>query len=177
MFCENKGQVWVETVIYTLIGLSVIAILLSMALPQIRKAQDRAVVEQTIEALEVIDEKIFQVEQSVGNVRVVDLSVSKGTFFIDSEDDSLRYVLDDTNLLLTELNQEIKRGDVLIKTFESGSKYRVVLTRPYPNLNLTFSNLEKTHVLNPGTNPYKLVIENKEVNSVGGRINIDFSVI
>ena len=55
----KKGQVWIETVVYTLIGLSIIAIILTMAMPQIDKMKDKSVVEQTATALNELDKKII----------------------------------------------------------------------------------------------------------------------
>jgi len=41
---KNRAQIWVETVIYILISLTIIAIILSMALPQIEKLRDKGTV-------------------------------------------------------------------------------------------------------------------------------------
>ena len=54
----KRSQVWVETVIYTLIGLAVIGILLAAAKPKIDEMRDKLVVEQTIDSMNSIDEKI-----------------------------------------------------------------------------------------------------------------------
>ena len=46
----KKSQVWVETVIYTLIGLSIIGILLAVLKPTVESTKDRLMIEQIIES-------------------------------------------------------------------------------------------------------------------------------
>ena len=55
---NKKGQVWIETVLYTLIGISLIGLVLAFVTPKINEAKDRAVVEQTINSLSTFDEKM-----------------------------------------------------------------------------------------------------------------------
>ena len=45
---KKRGQIWVETVIYTLIGLTIIGLLLAVSKPQIDKQKDKALIEQKI---------------------------------------------------------------------------------------------------------------------------------
>ena len=56
-----KGQVWIETVVYILIGLALIAIVLAFVMPRINEEKNKAIVEQTIKALSVLDDKINEV--------------------------------------------------------------------------------------------------------------------
>ena len=73
-----KAQVWVETAIYTLIGITIIAILLATLTPQIDKIKDKGIIQQTIDAMNVLDNKISEVSQSPGSVGVVKLTIGKG---------------------------------------------------------------------------------------------------
>ena len=61
----KKGQVWIETVVYTLIGLSIIAIILTMAMPQIDKMKDKSVVEQTATALNELKSQLRSMDVSL----------------------------------------------------------------------------------------------------------------
>ena len=45
---KKNGQVWVETVIYTLIAFSLIAAVLAFVKPKIDELQDKAIIEQSI---------------------------------------------------------------------------------------------------------------------------------
>ena len=179
MFRKNKAQIWVETVVYTLIGLSVIAIILSMALPQIEKSKDKALIEQTVTALNVLDKKISEVEQAPGNSRVVEFLISKGKLEISptgSTDGLIRYTLEDTKLELSEIGEEIKQGNIILKTEKMPARFKITLTMNYPNLNITNKNVG-IKTLQAGTTPYKIVIENKETSSTQENTNIEFSII
>lgn len=177
---KSKAQIWVETVIYTLIGLSVIAIILSMALPQIEKSKDKALIEQTVTALNVLDKKISEVEQTPGNSRVVKFLISKGKLEINSTGSAnglIRYTLEDTKLELSEIGEEIKQGNIILKTEKMPARFKITLTMNYPNLNMTNNNGESTRTLQAGTTPYTIVIENKETSSTEENTNIEFSII
>jgi hypothetical protein len=177
MYAIKSAQVWVETAVYTLIGLTIIAIILATALPQIDKIKDRAVVEQTISAMDSLNKKISEIEQNAGNVRSIDFRVSRGKLEIDGENDEIRYVLEDSGLKLSEEDTQVKQGNILLVTEKTGSKYKINLIIKYDNLNLTYEGGDKKKTLNAGTSPYKIIIENKDAGSLGQKVQIDFSVI
>ncbi len=177
---SKRSQIWVETVVYTLIGLSVIIIILTMALPQIEKSKDKALIEQTVTALNVLDKKISEVEQAPGNSRVVEFLISKGKLEINSTGSAnglIRYTLEDTKLELSEIGEEIKQGNIILKTEKMPARYKITLTINYPNLNITNKNGEEIKTLHAGTTPYKIIIENKETSSTQENTNIEFSII
>ena len=91
---QKKAQVWVETVIYTLIGLAVIGILLVVTKPKIDSIKDKLAIEQSISVLDEINNKINEVKVAQGNKRVVTLKITKGKFVIDSENDKLYWIID-----------------------------------------------------------------------------------
>jgi len=178
----NKAQVWVETAVYTLIGMAVITIILIMAMPQIDRIKDKSIVEQTIVAMNTLNGKMVEIEQSPGNTRVVEFKVSGGgSFEIDGEKDLIKYVIDDTKLEITEEGEEIKEGNVIIKTKKRASKYEVTLLMRYDNINISYNGEDLSKTLNSGPTPYKIIIENKDINpgppSPSDKINLDFSVI
>jgi type II secretory pathway pseudopilin PulG len=177
MHSLKLAQVWVETAVYTLIGLTVIAIILATALPQIEKIKDRALVEQTITALDSLDKKISEAEQSSGNVRSIDFKVSKGKLEVDGENDEIRYVLEDTGLKLSEEDTEVKQGNLLIVTQKTGSKYMISLKMKYEKINITYQDGDNMKTFNAGPSPYKIIIENKDSVAVDEKIRIDFNVI
>ena len=69
----ERGQVWVETVLYTLIGLALIALVLAFVTPKINQSRDKIIVEQTINSLNEFDEKIGAVLSAPGNFSPSDL--------------------------------------------------------------------------------------------------------
>ena len=152
----KKSQIWIETAIYTLIGLTITAILLSIAMPQIEKAKDKGIIRQTINALETLNSKLSEVEQSPGNIRIIEFGISKGKLEIDSKADSVKYFLEDTKLELSEVNTTIREGDIFIKTGKYGSYFSVSLTLNYTNLNITYDEREELKVFQTSTQPYKI---------------------
>ena len=174
----KRGQVWVETVIYTLIGLVIIAILLATALPQIEKAGDRNVIKQTLTAFSDIDSKITQVEQTPGNLGVVELRIAKGKLDINSINNTLVYTLEDTPLKLSELDQKIEEGGIILETKKYGSNFKIILTKDYSDsLNMTYNGQKNIKTFQAGTTPYKIQIENIGDNSIGGKTHLDFDVM
>ena len=87
------GQIWVETAIYTLIGLTIIGIILSIATPEIEKIKERSIISQTIEALNNLDGEIQKVSQSEGNVKIIDFKITKGKLDINSKDKKIIYTI------------------------------------------------------------------------------------
>jgi hypothetical protein len=175
LFKNKSGQVWVETTVYTLIGLTIIAILLAIITPQIDKVKDRTIIENTLTALEKINSELLDASQTTGNVRIVDLRLAKGTLQISPENNAFIYSLENTRLELSEPGEELKEGNLILKTLKTGSRFKIILSLPYENINLTFNQLGANKTLQQGTTPYKLKIENMgEINS---KTNIDLNII
>jgi len=172
-----KAQVWVETVIYTLIGLTIIAIILAMAMPQIDKMKDKAIIEQTVVALNNLDTKISEVAQTSGSVGIAYFKISKGKLEINSVDNSIKYILEDTKLEASEPGVPITQGNIILLTEKMASRFRINLKMNYKNLNITNENSEVIKTLHGGATPYKISIENKEVSTTAENTTIEFSVI
>ena len=170
----KKGQIWVETVIYTLIGLAIITIILVTVIPRIERIKDKVIIEQTISAMNEFDDKILEIE-TVGEVRIVNFRVAKGKIEIDSINNLIIYVLEDTKLEMSEPGVEIEQGRVILKTEKMGSKFKVSLTMKYDNIDITYENEENTKVLHAGATLYKIIIENTGI--IGDKVNINLGVI
>ena len=54
---NRRGQIWVETVIYTLIGLAIIGILLSLVTPAIEEKKQEILIKKRVEIRETMDGK------------------------------------------------------------------------------------------------------------------------
>jgi len=177
MYSKNsKAQIWVETAIYTLIGLTIITIIMGVMLPEIEKAKDKAIIEQTIFAMNILDDEILQVEQAEGSIGKVVFKVGKGRFEINSVNDSLEYVLEDTKLERSEPGVEIKEGNIVLLTEKMASKFKINLKMEY-NFNITYEGVDENKVLQAGATPYNIFIENKGANVTLGTQIIDFSVV
>ena len=97
---NKRGQIWVETAIYTLIGLIIIAIVLSIATPQIEKMKERAIIKQTITALNEFNNEIKNVEQAAGSVKIVFFKITQGKLEIDSKQNKIIYTLENLVYLI-----------------------------------------------------------------------------
>ena len=174
---SKHSQVWVETAVYTLIGLALIAVIITMANPQIQKIKDKAIIEQTISAMNILDDKILEVQQSEGRVGKVVFKIAKGRLEINSIDNSIKYVFEDTKLELSEPGVEIKQGNIILKTEKSGARFNIILLMKY-NIDITNKNNEEIKILQEGATPYNILIENKG-SSLGPETTtqIDFEII
>lgn len=180
MLQKNKSklsQIWVETAVYTLIGLTIIGILLSIANPQIEKIKDRSIIKQTIDSVNTLDDKISEVEQSPANVGIIDLRVAKGRLVINSTNDSVVYIMEDTRLELSQIDQEIREGNIFIKTIKHGNRFSIFLTRHYYGLNITYSGADMDKILQAAASPYKIRIENQGQEDIDQKTKLDFNIL
>jgi hypothetical protein len=162
---NKKSQVWVETAIYTLIGLTIIAILLAIANPQINKIKDRSMINQGIQIINTLDEKILYIEQSPGSIAVPSVKIGAGRFIINSSNDSIGYVLANTELEFTQIGSNIRQGNLFVRTEKYGNNFNVFVTRYY-NLNITYNGNETTRYLESSSVPYRIRMENKGQNNI-----------
>lgn len=173
----KKSQIWIETAIYTLIGLTIIGIVLSITLPEIEKTKERSIITQTNEALNNLNQEIQKVEQTAGNVKIIEFKITKGKIDIIPKDKKIIYTLENTKLEFSEEGQSIKQGDITFKTQSVGKSFNVILEIGYNNLYITFDKNDKLKTLHGSPTPYKLKIVNVGDNKVGEKTHIDFSLV
>lgn len=156
---EKKAQVWVETVIYTLIGLAIIGILLAVSKPKIDSTKDELLIDQSVNSLNVIHGKVYEAQQKgVGNRRTVDLKVSKGEFVVDGNNNSLYWIIDSA-YEYSDPDEIVPLGDIKIKTTEKGDRWEIKLFIEYDfDLKFDEGNVEKKFEAAPS--PYSLIFEN-----------------
>jgi hypothetical protein len=155
MVSKNRGQVWVETVLYTLIGLALMGLVLAFIMPKINESKDRLVIEQTISSLGILDEKIVGVASAPGNVRQVDFLMKKGELKIQGVDDKIIFILSEMKSAYSEPGVEIDFGGRMkILTEEvGGGEFKTNLILSYSN-NITYSGSDEIKVFNPASTPY-----------------------
>lgn len=131
-YIKRRGQVWVETVVYTLIGLALIGLVLTIVTPKINEYKDKAVIDQTIDALRVLDTKILEVTQEgSGNVRKVEFGMKRGDLHLDFLNDQIYYELEDSRTIYSEPGKEIYVGRIKVLTTEGTINHRIRLTLTY----------------------------------------------
>lgn len=159
---KKGGQIWVETVVYTLIGMALIGVALAIVTPQLNKQRDRALVEQTISALNVFDEKMtYVIDKGPGNVRNLDFNVKRGKLIINSTEEVVYFIIDDLSSLYSQENIVINRGMISFKSKKERKGASIVLWLNYSSsVNITYRGREEQRVFNPASTPYKISIEN-----------------
>ncbi len=155
----KKGQIWVETVIYTLIAFSIMGLVLAFVKPKIEEVQDQSIIDQTISLLKDIDNIIKDLGVA-GNQRVIEMSINKGELKIDGENDKLVFEIESRSEY-SEPGQNVEVGDIIVYTKQVGDIYKVNLTINYENYNLTYANEDKLKTISRASTPYKIKIINK----------------
>ena len=175
---KRKAQVWIETVIYTLIGLTIIGLVLAFAKPKIEEMRDKAIIDQTIEALNSLDNTISEIIISPGNVRVIGFSLRRGKLTINPLEDKIEFVLTDSKLIYSEPDKEISKGslslgNLFVKTESKGNLNDIKVWLIYGNeINITYGGIESEKVLQQASTPYNIRIENRGLIGTGHNIDI-----
>lgn len=173
----KRGQVWVETVIYTLIGLAIIGLLLSIVKPAIERKQDEILIESSLEMLNYIENSIDGLkERAPGNTWVLDLKIKKGKLEILSAEDKIKFTIK-TKHMYSEPGQLVEIGRITRLTEEKTKKtYDVSLSLDYQgSLDLTWNNANTVQTFQPSSVPYSISITNKGIKENADLLQIDFS--
>jgi membrane-associated protease RseP (regulator of RpoE activity) len=133
---KNTGQVWIETVLYTVIGLAIIALVLSFAYPKIRASQESLLIEQSIATMNNLDTVITTVnERGPGNIKTYTFSIKRGRLIFKEKEETVSLVLTGIKSLYSEPGVAVQDGRVSVLTREGTKGYTVELL-----LNYTYSD-------------------------------------
>lgn len=171
---KKRGQVWVETVLYTLIGLALIGMILAFALPKITKTQEKLVTEQTISSLKLLDQTISNVVQSgPDNVRMYEISFKEGNLIIDGQNDLIYFQIDNLKNYYSEPETKVMDGRVGILSYGKKDFSSVKLDLNYTGYaNITFGGKDAEQRITQSPTAYKLFISNMG-NAGNGLFNVD----
>jgi|TARA_B100001971_G_C18143479_1_gene511689 hypothetical protein len=170
---SKSGQVWVETVIYTLIGLTIIGLVLTVAKPKIDAKKDEILIDQAIESLGNINNKIYSSANAPGSKRLVDLKIGKGKLIIDMNAETISWILE-SSFEYSESGSTIPLGSMNVTTSGS-SPYEVELKMGYP-FDLRYSGQNSgTKELNEASVPYRLFFENDNSDPITNKIIISIT--
>lgn len=161
----KKGAIWVSTVLYVLISLTILSVVFSVVKPKIDEARDRAIIEQSIIMLNDLDNAIKLASQSTGTQLKREIKLSNGDLFFnvggENTNNNITFILKQTNLKYSELDSEITSGNLAIltrKSAQESGKYDIYLT-----LSIEISNKEissEIPQLSPSPFPYSVFIKN-----------------
>jgi hypothetical protein len=169
----KKSQVWIETVIYTLIGLAIIGVLLSVVKPAIENKKDQILIDKSLTMMETIHDKVEEVVRyGTGNSRMIEIQLSKGNLAINPAKENIEFSMK-SSYMYSELGENVSVGDINVTTTKEDSIYNIKLVLAYRNLNLTWNGKETSQTFQPAPAPYKITLVN---NGTSGQIiQVDFS--
>lgn len=157
---NRKGQVWIETIIYTLIAFVMIGLVLAFAKPKIEELQDKAILEQSLEIVKDIDNTILTMG-GAGNQRLLGVNIRAGSLQIDGLNDKLVFEMDG-KYLYSQPGETVRDGNILIDTQKTGSFYHVNFTREYLDIyDITYGGEDKTKTISQSATEYNIQINNK----------------
>ncbi len=168
---HSRGQVWIETVLYTLIGIALIGLVLSFVYPKIRATQERLLIDQTIESLHALDEVVVRVlERGSGNVKSYKFAMRKGKLIIDGMNDKVTVNITDLSIEYSEPKVLIEDGRILLLTTKGQQTYAITLTLDYAksNINITANGKDVSQTFTQAATPYTFFVENQETTGPGG---------
>jgi len=168
----KRAQIWIETVIYTLIGLVIIGSLLYVVIPRINQLTDKTILLQSSEILKTINEKIDSVSLYPGSSREIELSLKKGEFIINSTGNTLSYVLSQTKYKYSEPNITLVNRNYVEFTEKGNNFYNVYLILNYSDINISYNSKQDTKKLTSASNTYTLLFENTGRMNNQTQINI-----
>ncbi|HKL23153.1 MAG TPA: hypothetical protein VJ895_00205 [Candidatus Nanoarchaeia archaeon] len=173
---KKRGQVWIETVTYTLVAFVLIGLVLSFVKPKVEELQDQAAIDQSITIIKQIDSVISEIDdQGVGNKRKIEMSIKRGNVKINSENNSIEFSLEG-NHLYSQPGTVIQEGGLEILTEEKGKFYLVTIKKNYfDEYNITYFEKKENKILSKSPTPHILYITNKGAE-IGQNLNIDFQL-
>ncbi len=160
--CKYKhGQVWIETVVYTLIAFVILGAILGFAKPKIEQLQDKSIIEQSIKMLGDIDSTIEEIQAVSGNKREIELTIKKGSLNIDAVNDQIIFEIE-SSYTYSEPEIPITKGNIKIINNKIGKINKINATINYAGkYDLTFASKDKSELLAKSSAPYKLFISNE----------------
>lgn len=157
---NNKiAQVWIETVLYTIIGLAIIGILLAFVMPKINQTKDNLVIEQSIDTLKILDKKIKEISSETGSRGKVDLRLKRGYLYIDPDKKQINITIEDLTSLYSEPGVLIRDGSLGITSQEGSKRNSITLSVSYSET-ITYDGNLAGKKINSAPLPYVLIIEN-----------------
>jgi len=160
---NKRAQIWIETVTYTLIGLTIIGALMAVLLPRIQQMQDKATINEITNSLNSINNQFTEVSLYSGSQREIFLRINKGFYTLDPVNEVFYYTLKDSGLKYSQPGESIQSGDIIITTIaKSSKKYDITLLLNYSSFNITYQDKDVEKVFAGAAVPYRLLIQNKD---------------
>jgi type II secretory pathway pseudopilin PulG len=171
---EKRGQIWVETVIYTLIAFALMGLVLAFVVPKVKEIQSKGIIDQSIGVLQDIDSLIRGLG-GPGNQRVLELGIQEGSITIDPTNEKIFFNLE-SNYQYSEPGKSISVGGIDVFTETKGKLNLVTLTLNYSGeYNINYQGGEEIKTLSKAPVPYRISISDQGQDA-SGKIIINIEV-
>ena len=174
---DNKGDVWISTVLYTLIGLAIVGSLIAIIQPKVSEYKDRIIIDNTQQSLNLLDNTVTRTREATGTRLNYILKLDKGNFIIDGKNEIISWQAE-SKYRFSEENQTINLtfGNLKAATFSQAGGWNVTLILDYRGygLNLTVNGANDVKTLSASSMPYSIWITNRGIQNKVQQI--DFSV-
>jgi len=170
---KKKAVIWESTVLYVLIGLAIIGTMLAVIRPKIAEMRDSILIEQTIQSLNIFDDKVTEVRSTTGNKGKIKIHIDKGNLILDSDNEEIMWQ-SISNYQYSDANKTIEVGKVKALTTSSAGLWNVTLKINYKNENIDFTidgNDKVKKILSRASLPYTIWVTNN--GTTGGLQQID----
>jgi len=169
---NKRGQVWVETVIYTLVAFTLMGLVLTFAKPKIEELQDKGIIEQSINIMQEIDSIINDIG-STGNQRVISIGISKGSITVDGTNDKIIFELASV-YEYSEPGSDVQVGNIIVLNEKTGDINNLNISINYNNHNIQINGKDESEKIERSSTPYRLIITNNGLDDANKkRINIE----
>lgn len=172
---RKKGQVWIETVIYTMIAFTLIATVLAFVKPKIEEMQDETTITRSLTIMKDIDSTISNVLNGAqGNRRLIEIEIKKGTININGKEDKISFEIL-SRAKYSEPGIDVFDGNIKINTEEKTRENLITLEREYNSsrYNITYDGTDTNKQLTPGNLAYKVYISNIGIQNNKTKINLE----
>lgn len=158
----KRGQVWVETVIYTLVAFVMIGLVLTFARPKIEELQDKAVLEQTVSLLKEIENTISEIDKKgPGNQRVLEVEINKGFLKISGVNDKIVFETE-SRYEYSEPGTNITDGIMSVETIDKGDLNVIRFTQDYSsNYDIQYDEGDGIKTVSQSAVAQRILISNK----------------
>lgn len=177
---NTRGDVWISTVLYTLIGLALIGSLMAMVNPEFARLKDKATIQQTVQSFNVLDDTVIEARKATGTRLNYILSLDKGTLTIDAANEAIYWQMD-SRYQFSEENQTVSLNLKNIKatTRPLGGLWNVTLVLDYKDygLDITANSKKEAKSLSASSLPYSIwIMNNGTTIGTPKKQKIDFSI-
>ena len=174
MYCSEKnrrGQIWIETVIYTLIAFVLIAALLGVARPKIEQLQDKTIIDQSLGIMKDMHKILSEISDGgSGNKRVIEVKINRGSLEVQGENDTLFFEIEST-YMYSEPGTEIEDGNIVVNTRKRGENYVTSLSENYSSsYNITYLDSDDSKTISTAAATYTLFVSNNGKDPAGKTI-------